>query len=108
ALPVVELPVADCLGLVLAADLVAPIALPPFDNSAMDGSAGRSADLTGASAESPVVLPVAEDIPAGRTDIVPLVPGTAHRIMTGAPVPPGADAIIQVELTDAGTERGRI
>ena len=103
SLPVVELPVADCLGLVLARDLVAPISLPPFDNSAMDGYAVRAADLAGASREHPVTLPVAEDIPAGRTDLVPLTQGTVHRIMTGAPVPPGADAVIQVELTDAGT-----
>jgi molybdopterin molybdotransferase len=102
--PVVDLPVADCLGLVLAADLTAPISLPPFDNSAMDGYAVRAADLTGATRDTPVTLPVAEDIPAGRTDVVPLAPGTVHRIMTGAPVPPGADAVIPVEQTDAGTE----
>jgi molybdopterin molybdotransferase len=102
-LPVVRAPLADCLGLVLASDLVAAISLPPFDNSAMDGYAVHSADLAGASREHPVTLPVAEDIPAGRTDLVPLVPGTVHRIMTGAPMPPGADAVIQVELTDAGT-----
>ncbi|HEX5405710.1 MAG TPA: gephyrin-like molybdotransferase Glp [Pseudonocardiaceae bacterium] len=105
SLPVVELPVADCLGLVLARDLVAPIPLPPFDNSAMDGYAVRAAELAGASQESPVTLPVAEDIPAGRTDVVPLAPGTAHRIMTGAPVPPGADTVVPVEQTDAGTEQ---
>src|ERR671920_106409 len=49
-------------------------------------------------------MPVAEDIPAGRTDVVPLAPGSVHRIMTGAPLPPGADVIIPVELTDAGTD----
>ncbi|HVV20284.1 MAG TPA: gephyrin-like molybdotransferase Glp, partial [Pseudonocardiaceae bacterium] len=101
--PVVDLPVPDCLGLVLARDLTAAISLPPFDNSAMDGYAVRAADLAGADRDAPVVLPVAQDIPAGRTDVVPLEPGTAHRIMTGAPVPPGADAVVQVELTDAGT-----
>jgi molybdopterin molybdotransferase len=105
ALPVVELPLADCLGLVLAGDLVAPLALPPFDNSAMDGYAVRSAELMGASEDRPVVLPVAEDIPAGRTDVVPLLPGTAHRIMTGAPMPPGADTVVPVEQTDAGTDQ---
>jgi molybdopterin molybdotransferase len=105
SLPSVALPVVDCLGLVLAEDLAAPISLPPFDNSAMDGYAVRSADLTGAGRERPVILPVAEDIPAGRTDVVPLVAGTAHRIMTGAPMPPGADAVLQVEQTDAGTEQ---
>lgn len=107
-LPVVTPPLADCLGLVLAADVTAPISLPPFDNSAMDGYAVRAADVGSASEAEPVELPVAEDIPAGRTDVVPLAPGTAHRIMTGAPVPPGADAVVQVEHTDGGTERVRI
>jgi molybdopterin molybdotransferase len=107
-MPVLELPVSDCLGLVLARDLVAPVSLPPFDNSAMDGYAVRAADVAGAAPDSPVVLPVAEDVPAGRTDLPPLLPGTAHRIMTGAPVPAGADAVVQVELTDAGTERVRL
>ena len=100
SMPVVQLPLDECLGLVLAADVIAPVSLPPFDNSAMDGYAVRAADL----ASTPVSLPVADDIPAGRTELSPLVPGTVQRIMTGAPVPPGADAVIQVELTDAGTE----
>nr|WP_308074811.1 gephyrin-like molybdotransferase Glp [Actinokineospora sp. PR83] len=99
ALPVEVTPLAGCRGLVLAEDLVAAVSLPPFDNSAMDGYAVRAADVAGA----PVVLPVADDIPAGRTDVRPLEPGTAHRIMTGAPLPPGADAVVQVELTDGGT-----
>jgi len=75
-----------------------------FDNSAMDGYAVRAADLTGASAEHPVRLPVAEDVPAGRIDGPALAPGTAHRIMTGAPMPAGADAVVQVEATDGGTD----
>ena len=91
----------DALGRVLAEDLASPVALPPFANSAMDGYAVRSADL----GEVPVALPVAADIPAGRTDGPPLAAGTAHRIMTGAPLPEGADAVVQVEWTDAGTER---
>ncbi|MDQ3402868.1 MAG: molybdopterin molybdotransferase MoeA [Actinomycetota bacterium] len=99
-LPVVSLPLADCLGLVLAEDVVAAVSLPPFDNSAMDGYAVRAAEV----AAAPVRLPVADDIPAGRTDVRPLAPGTVHRIMTGAPLPPGADAIVQVEETDGGTE----
>lgn len=99
--PVTLLPLSSCVGLVLGDDLVSPVPLPPFDNSAMDGYAVRAADVAG-----PVVeLPVAEDIPAGRTDVVALEPGTAHRIMTGAPVPPGADAIVKVEDTDGGVER---
>ncbi|WP_414636457.1 gephyrin-like molybdotransferase Glp [Actinophytocola sp.] len=105
ATPVTPLPLDQCVGLVLGADLVAPVSLPPFDNSAMDGYAVRSVDVAGAGGTGgPVELPVAEDIPAGRTDVVPLLPGTAHRIMTGAPVPPGADAIVKVEDTDGGVE----
>jgi molybdopterin molybdotransferase len=101
---VVTLPLADAAGLVLAEDLVATRALPAFDNSAMDGYAVRAADLTGASAEHPVRLPVAEDVPAGRIDGPALAHGTAHRIMTGAPMPAGADAVVQVEATDGGTD----
>jgi molybdopterin molybdotransferase len=108
ALPIVNLPVAECLGLVLAEDVRSPVSLPPFDNSAMDGYAVRAADLRGASKDTPVELPVAGDIPAGRTDPVTLAEGTVLRIMTGAPVPSGADSVIQVEQTDGGTERVRI
>jgi molybdopterin molybdotransferase len=100
--PVISLPLADCVGLVLGEDLVSPISLPPFDNSAMDGYAVRAADVAGASPDTAVAMPVPVDIPAGRTDIVPLLPGTAHRIMTGAPIPPGADAVVKVEDTDGG------
>jgi molybdopterin molybdotransferase len=107
-LPVVRLPLADCLGLVLAEDLRSEVALPPFDNSAMDGYAVRSSDLHGADQDNPIELPVTEDIPAGRTDPVTLQPGTAHRIMTGAPVPSGADTVVQVELTDGGTVQVRL
>ncbi|NYI81627.1 molybdopterin molybdotransferase [Saccharopolyspora hordei] len=101
-------PLADCLGRALAEDLVAPIPLPPFDNSAMDGYAVRSVDLADAGPEQPVELPVVEDVPAGRVDVPPLQPGTAHRIMTGAQVPSGADAVVPVERTDRGTERVRV
>lgn len=89
-------------GLALAADVTAPLSLPVFDNSGMDGYAVRAAELATAGADNPVKLPVAEDIPAGRTDLLTLAPGTVHRIMTGAPVPAGADAIVPVEQTDAG------
>jgi molybdopterin molybdotransferase len=97
-------PLAGALGRILAEDLVSPIALPPFSNSAMDGYAVRSADLE----DLPAELPVAADIPAGRTDGPALDGGTAHRIMTGAAMPDGADAVVQVEWTDAGTETVRI
>jgi molybdopterin molybdotransferase len=101
-------PLAGCSGLALGADLTAPISLPPFDNSAMDGYTVRSVDLAGATRERPVELDVTEDIPAGRTDSPILQPGTAHRIMTGAPVPPGADAVLPVERTDGGLTRVRL
>ena len=104
-LPVVLRPVLDCVGMVLGEDLVSPVSLPPFDNSAMDGYAVRSEDVAGAERHAAVALPVPVDIPAGRTDIVPLLPHTAHRIMTGAPVPPGADAVVKVEDTDGGEQR---
>jgi molybdopterin molybdotransferase len=96
--------VADAAGLTLAADVVAPLSLPGFDNSAMDGYAVVADDIAAAGEHSPVTLPVTEDIPAGRTDIPTLTPGTAHRIMTGAPVPVGATAVVPVEVTDGGTE----
>jgi molybdopterin molybdotransferase len=102
--PPVTLPLADTLGLVLADDVVAPLSLPGFDNSAMDGYAVVADDVTGATAEQPVLLPVAEDIPAGRTDPLTLKPGTAHRIMTGAPLPAGATAVVPVEATNAATD----
>jgi molybdopterin molybdotransferase len=107
-LPVERVPLARALGRVLAEPLVAGVALPPFDNSAMDGYAVRAADVAGATEADPSVLPVAADIPAGRTDVPPLRPGTAHRIMTGAPLPAEADAVVQVEHTDAGADRVRV
>ncbi|MQA62557.1 MAG: molybdopterin molybdenumtransferase MoeA [Actinophytocola sp.] len=103
-----RLPLERCHGLVLAEDVAAAVSLPSFDNSAMDGYAVRAADIAAATAAHPVELPVDEDIPAGRTDVPPLKPGRAHRIMTGAPMPNGADTVVRVEDTDAGTERVRI
>jgi molybdopterin molybdotransferase len=102
--PTELLPLAEAVGLVLTADLVATIDLPPFANSAMDGYAVREQDV----AQLPVTLPVSQDIPAGRTDTQPLTPGTAARIMTGAPMPTGADTIVQVERTDGGVLAVRI
>jgi molybdopterin molybdotransferase len=106
--PVEHRALGDCLGLALASPLQALVALPSFDNSAMDGYAVHSASVTGSSADDPVELPVAEDIPAGRTSVPPLASGTAHRIMTGAQLPAGADAVVQVEHTDGGTSRVRL
>jgi molybdopterin molybdotransferase len=102
--PAVDVPTTDALGLILAADVVAPLSLPGFDNSAMDGYAVHVADIASATDGTPVQLPVAEDIPAGRTDIPTLAPGTAHRIMTGAPLPHGATTVVPVEATDGAVD----
>jgi molybdopterin molybdotransferase len=87
---------ADALGRVTAGSIVSPVPLPLFRNSQMDGFAVRAADV----ANAPVVLPIASaEIAAGPGDPEALAPGTAARIMTGAPIPPGADAVIPVEQT---------
>ena len=96
-------PLDQALGLVLARDVVAGHDNPPFDNSAMDGYACRAADIAGAKRDSPVMLPVAAEIVAGAAPTEPLAPGTAARIMTGAPVPPGADVVVPFEETDDGS-----
>ena len=100
-----EVPLGEALGLVLAADLVSRLDLPGFDNSAMDGYAVRAADLAGADEDHPVSLPVAGDIAAGDTAEHALEPGSTWRIMTGAPLPRGADAVVPVELSDGGDAR---
>src|SRR5690349_1884484 len=99
-------PLLAALGSVLAEDVAAPVDLPPWDNSAMDGFAVRSADVAGASADRPVVLRVVDDVPAGGFPSRALERGEAARIMTGAPVPAGADGVIRVEHTDGGSEIG--
>ena len=86
-------------GRILAEDVSAAVPVPPWTNSAMDGYAVRAAETSGASAQAPVVLPVAGDVPAGAAPI-PLAPGSAQRIMTGAMLPEGADAVVKVEDTD--------
>ena len=97
-----ELSLADAEGATAAADITAAYALPPFDNSAMDGFAVLAADLAGASTERPVTLPVTGEVPAGDTREHRLEPGHCLRIMTGAPLPAGADAVVPVELTESG------
>ena len=97
-LPAVVLPLAEAHGLILAEDAAAALPVPPWTNSAMDGYAVRAADAAGAD-QSPVVLPVGGDVPAGAVP-APLEPGTAQRIMTGAMLPEGADAVVRVEDTD--------
>ena len=89
---------------VLAHDVLAPSALPRWDNSAMDGYAVRSADVAGASTREPVALRVLADLPAGSDAQPTVVRGTAARIMTGAVAPAGADAVVPVEQTDGGIE----
>jgi len=95
-----RVPLLDGLGRVLAEDVVAQDSLPPFANSSMDGYALIAADLAGASAQSPATLRVVGDVAAGALPDVNVQPGTAVRIMTGAPVPPGADAVVPVEDTN--------
>ena len=93
------------VGRVLARDVVSPLALPPWDNASMDGYAVRAEDVRGARGDAPVALPVTGTIPAGGMPDSPLAPGTAIRIMTGAPVPEGADSVIRVEDTDRGDQQ---
>ncbi len=96
-----EVAVADALGRVLASDLVSGTTLPPWDNSAMDGFAVRAADVAGAREGTPVRLRVIGESAAGALPVLRVEPGTALRILTGAPVPDGADAVVPVEQTDA-------
>jgi molybdopterin molybdotransferase len=92
----------EALGRVLAEDVHAPRDLPQEDNSAMDGYAVTSSDLASATADTPVRIKVVDDIPAGRPSRRVLEVGEAMRIMTGAPLPAGADAVVPVEKTDGG------
>ncbi|HKD88292.1 MAG TPA: gephyrin-like molybdotransferase Glp [Streptosporangiaceae bacterium] len=104
-LPARELALADALGAVLAADVTAQYPLPSFDNSAMDGYAVLAADVQAATGERPVVLPVRAEVAAGDTGRYELVSGSVIKIMTGAAIPAGADAVVPVEFTDAGSEQ---
>ncbi len=101
-LPPYEQPLLEALGLPVCEDVDAGVDLPNFDNSAMDGYAVRAEDCAGASVESPVRLPVVGESAAGQTKAYALSHGQALKIMTGAPMPTGADAIVPVEWTDAG------
>src|SRR5687767_4546451 len=108
SLPAFPQPLMEALGLAAAEDVVAPISLPSFDNSGMDGYAVAHADVVTASAESPVHLPVVGEIGAGTAQLLAMSPGTAVKIMTGAPVPAGADAVVPYEWTDRGVAQVRI
>ncbi len=98
-LPPSSVVIADARGLVLAEQIVATESIPPFPNTAMDGFAIRAADVAQASETAPVRLPIVATVAAGAVAPRPLEAGEAMRIMTGAPIPEGADAIVMVELT---------
>ncbi len=95
----------DAQGCFLDEDVLAPLPVPGFDNSSMDGYAVRTADLAGG---LPVVLPVVGDVAAGPASPLRVQPGLCVRIMTGAALPPGADAVVPLEMTDGGVEHVRI
>jgi molybdopterin molybdotransferase len=98
----------DARGCVLAEDVTAPWPLPPFDNAATDGYAVRTTDLLAASDGKPVTLRVVDDVPAGYRASTAVSEGTAIRIMTGAPMPEGAEAVVPLEWTDGGMPEVRV
>jgi molybdopterin molybdotransferase len=102
-LPAYDQPLLEVMGLPIAEDVTATLPLPAFDNSGMDGYAVVQRDVAEASEQRPVHLPVVGEIAAGAATIMAMSPGTAVRIMTGAPVPQGCDAVVPVEWTDGGT-----
>jgi molybdopterin molybdotransferase len=102
----VDVDLADARGLVLAEQVTAPEAVPPFPNTAMDGYAVRAADTAGADEGSPVRLRVVGELAAGHAPTVAVGDGEAIRIMTGAPMPDGADAIVMVERTERDGDDG--
>jgi len=102
--PTLRVPLDDALGGVLAEDIVSPLDVPAWTNSAMDGYAVRGADVTGASEAVPRRLQVIEQLPAGAFPTRRIEPGTCARIFTGAPLPEGADCVIRQEDTDGGGE----
>jgi molybdopterin molybdotransferase len=104
----IELQLLDAQGCVLVEDVMVPVSLPPFDNSSMDGYAVRVADVAGAGEEFPAALTVVGDVAAGAQDPPRVGPGQAARIMTGAPLPPGAETVVPVEWTDGGLGAGPV
>src|SRR5438067_3605957 len=106
AIPTEQRPLSDALGCALAQDIVAPIDVPPFDRSNVDGFAVRSADLASASEATPVRIMLNDEVIAcGTAPIRPVLPGSATSIATGGPVPRGADAIVMVEHTQPAGHR---
>jgi len=95
-----EKPILECLGQVLDEDVLSPINVPPLDNSAMDGYALQAESTIGATESSPVILDVIDEVSAGAISEQVVGPETAIRIMTGAPLPKGADSVVQFEDTD--------
>lgn len=108
ALPALRLPVEAAGGMALARAIESPVTLPPWDNSAMDGYAVRGDSIAGASPEAPRTLRVTAALHAGEVGGVVVGAGEAVRIMTGTPVPRGADCVVRVEDTDAEREPGRV
>ncbi|WP_432138468.1 MULTISPECIES: molybdotransferase-like divisome protein Glp [unclassified Streptomyces] len=104
----IELQLLDAQGCVLVEEVTVPVSLPPFDNSSMDGYAVRVADVAGAGEEFPAVLEVVGDVAAGQAELLHVGPGQAARIMTGAPLPPGAETVVPVEWTDGGLGEGPV
>jgi len=107
-LPVETRPIADALWTVLTEDIVSDINVPPFDNSGMDGFAVQAGDIVDAMHDAPVVLRVTETLAAGHVATRPLEAGEAVKIMTGAPIPAGADSVVQSELTEEVDGKVRI
>ncbi len=107
-LPPRDIAIADARGLVLAETISSDEPIPPFDNTGMDGFAVKAADTEGSSEAAPRSLPVVATVAAGSVAPRPLESGEAMRIMTGAPIPPGADAVIMVELTRPGDTEGTV
>src|SRR5699024_2192460 len=108
ALQPVRLGLAEAGGCVLAEDVRSRTPIPLFDNSAIDGYAVHAQDLADAGERAPATLPVVAALPAGPTRRQRTDPGQVARIMTGAPMPEGADAVVPVEHTDGGTTTVRI
>jgi molybdopterin molybdotransferase len=103
-----QCPIMNCLGQVLAEDVYSTIDIPPLDNTAMDGYAVRAEDTDGASKLSPRVLRIIDTVTAGSISKCEVTPGTAIRIMTGAPIPKGADSIVRFEDTDEAQRKGTV
>ncbi len=103
-----SVPIIEALGRVLAESVESTISHPAWDNSAMDGYAVRSQDVAGASSENPAVLRLIEDVPAGKFPTRSVGPGEATKVMTGAPVPDGADGVTRLEYTEQSSDRDTV